>query len=107
MHVMHDMHVPALSLTGQREWENERENDTGSWMTDARHLSDTYKRGSQYLAVVNITILIYLAIKSVLFILNISLVYVDNIYITVLCECEIIKVQQYWQGNDLVLYFII
>ena len=34
-------------------------------MTDARHLSDTYKRGSQYLAVVNITILIYLAIKSV------------------------------------------
>ena len=64
-------------------------------MTDARHLSDTYKRGSQYLAVVNITILIYLAIKSVLFILNISLVYVDNIYITVLCECEIIKVQQY------------
>ena len=57
--------------------------------------SDTYKRGSQYLAVVNITILIYLAIKSVLFILNISLVYVDNIYITVLCECEIIKVQQY------------
>ena len=64
-------------------------------MTDARHLSDTYKRGSQYLAVVNITILIYLEIKSVLFILNISLVYVDNIYITVLCECEIIKVQQY------------
>ena len=68
-------------------------------MTDARHLSDTYKRGSQYLAVVNIVMHGNINLLSnkicIIYILNISLVYVDNIYITVLCECEIIKVQQY------------